>query len=60
MAGDVDRSLADARMYRIESGDGAGIDLATAGDVNGDGFDDILIDADGMDNGSELGAGLGT
>ncbi len=44
-------SNADASFWGEEPNDGAGMCVAGAGDVNGDGFDDILIGANGNDAG---------
>ena len=44
-------SAADAKLTGVNSGDAAGIDVATAGDVNGDGFGDVLVGATGDDDG---------
>ena len=42
---DVDLGGVDASFHGEVSGDRAGLDIGGAGDVNGDGFDDILIGA---------------
>ena len=43
--GTLDLSAADAKLVGEESGDAAGISVASAGDVNDDGFDDLLVGA---------------
>lgn len=48
---------APVRFVGIEAGDRAGISIAGAGDVDGDGFDDLLIGADQV--GTELGPNVG-
>jgi hypothetical protein len=45
------------RLDGIDGGDLSGWSVASAGDVNGDGFDDILIGARGGDPGSDSAAG---
>jgi hypothetical protein len=48
--GTVDLSAADARLVGEADGDRAGVRVAGVGDVNGDGFDDLLVGADINDN----------
>ena len=53
---EVDLASANARMYGLTDYDHAGISIAGGGDINGDGFSDVLIGADGNDiNGSSSG-----
>jgi len=47
----IDLSAADYDFYGADSYDYAGIDVSSAGDVDADGFDDILIGANGNDDG---------
>ena len=49
LAAEIDLEYAGSRMYGIERDDGAGNDVAEAGDPSGDGFADVLIGASGAD-----------
>ena len=51
LSGNIDLSTADAKFIGEEAGDAAGSSVSSAGDVNNDGYDDILIGADGEDTG---------
>lgn len=53
--GSVDLSLADAKLTGEHENDYVGLDMSTAGDIDGDGFDDLLIPASSYD-----GAGSGS
>ncbi len=54
---DLDLSAADARLLGEAAHDGAGSAVAGAGDVDGDGLDDLLVGAGGNDvGGSDAGA----
>ncbi len=53
--GDLDLSSADARMYGASRDDFAGTSLAIPGDVDGDGYDDVLVGAPGVDDGASNG-----
>ncbi len=57
MSGDIDLSTAHTKFVGEAADDHAGSWVAGAGDVNGDGFDDILVGADGESSaGAEAGA----
>jgi len=47
-AANVDLSQADAKLIGEESGDRAGFSVGFAGDVDGDGIDDLLVGARGL------------
>jgi hypothetical protein len=51
IAGDRDLSTADAKLVGEDVQDWAGWSVASAGDVDNDGYDDILVGADGDDDG---------
>jgi hypothetical protein len=50
-------TAADGKFYGESSQDRAGAAVAGAGDINGDGYDDLLIGAYGYDDGSNSNAG---
>ena len=51
---DTDLSNADASFIGERAGDTAGISVSGAGDVNGDGFDDLLIGASNNEEGGRI------
>jgi hypothetical protein len=58
--GRIDLSDPGSQGFRIDgaaSGDNSGSSVAGAGDLNGDGIDDLLIGAPGADNNGRQGAG---
>ena len=57
---DVDLLGLGVRGFRIDGADvsdTAGVSVAGAGDVNGDGVDDVIVGANGADNNSRAGSG---
>ena len=55
-SGDLDLAAADAKMVGEESNDTAGVSVAGAGDVDADGFGDVVIGAWSADGGTGPGA----
>ncbi len=53
LAPDTDLSNAGASFWGEDSDDYSGVSVSGAGDVNGDGFDDLLIGANGDDDGGD-------
>ncbi len=45
------------RLDGVDADDNAGVSVSSAGDVNGDGFDDLIVGAREADPGGEAGAG---
>ncbi len=52
VTGAVDLSQADAILVGEHAGDNAGGTVAGAGDMNGDGYDDVIVSASGYDGSS--------
>lgn len=52
--GDLDLALADATLIGEEADDGAGSAVSAAGDVDGDGYGDLLVGAHGNGGGAEV------
>ncbi len=55
----LDPAQINVTFFGADAGDKAGITVSGAGDVNGDGFDDILIGADGADGPSNTNISAG-
>jgi hypothetical protein len=56
-APDTDLNASDASFWGEDAGDNSGVSVAGAGEVNGDGYDDILIGAYGDEEGGGANAG---
>ena len=52
--GDVPLSTADAKLLGVGENDGAGYALATSGDINGDGYDDLIVGANDASGGGAI------
>jgi hypothetical protein len=50
-------SAADLQIDGLQAGERAGASVATAGDVNGDGYSDVIVGMPGYDNGMAVDAG---
>lgn len=57
LSGAVSLSTADVTLQGIAANDRSGFSVSGAGDINGDGYDDILIGAYGADPGANSAAG---
>jgi hypothetical protein len=56
VTGSRDLSLADATLLGNRGTNYAGVSVSGAGDVDGDGHDDVLVGADGNDEGASYAA----
>lgn len=57
LSGPFDLANADVTIIGIDSSDRSGWSVSSAGDINGDGLDDLLIGADLADPNGDLSAG---
>lgn len=54
-SGQIDVAYADLRFYGVSGGESFGVSADGAGDVNGDGYDDLIVGATGADLGARDG-----
>ena len=53
LSGSVELEAADVKILDSNAGDWAGMSVSGVGDMNADGYDDVLIGAPGSDIGGE-------